>query len=57
MTADPLFDADLAHTDTFWADMRRKTSVLLADLLTLESDMDELSLELTRVGMRRDGAL
>lgn len=52
-----LFDADLTRTDMFWADMRAKTSVLLADLLTLEADMDELSLELTRVGMRRDGAL
>lgn len=57
MTADPLFDADLASRDTFWADMRNLSIAVNKELLLIAADVDEYALEVTRYGMRQDGAL
>lgn len=49
-----LADGDRAvrfPTDTFWADMRARTTILVADLATAEQEADQLILDLTRAQM------
>jgi hypothetical protein len=43
--------------DTFWADMRARTTILVADLTKVEQDADRLLLDVTRLQMQIGGEL